>query len=90
MAFHEITKDEALAALRDQVFTTDDGRRIIHVMGAITGADWSLEEAEQAVQSARTVGWTDNFLRHELAVVEADSRVWSFGVQRTPEGSAHG
>lgn len=91
----EITKDEALAAVRKaswakQVATCGhtgcedhlgDGDRYIHCMSAF-GMDVPLESAEKEIREALKVGWADHWLDHDLVVVTAEERVHRYAANR--------
>lgn len=64
------------------VDTTPKPRRVIHSMRGGLGADWDLDGAIAAVESAREVAWVDHLLGHNLAVREADGRIVHFEVKR--------
>ena len=91
----EITKEEALAAIREaswapQVSTCGhtgcedhlgDGPRMIHCYSGF-GMDVSLAHAEQEIRAALKVGWSDHWINHNLIVITADERVHRYDVKR--------
>lgn len=93
----EITKEEAIAALRKHAWTqrSDDvtcghpgcddhraeGRTVIHSILGGFGADWDLEDAINTVESARKVAWSSNWMGHDLAVQNAEGKVVRFEAQ---------
>jgi len=91
----EITKDEALAAVREaswakQIATCGhtgcedhigDGPRYIHCYSSF-GMDMPMESAEDEIRKALKVGWSDHWFNHNLVVVTADERVHRYDVKR--------
>lgn len=91
----EITKDEALVAVREaswakQVETCGhrgceehlgDGPRYVHCLSGF-GIDLPLESAEQEIREALKVGWSDHWMGHELVVITADERVHRYEAKR--------
>jgi hypothetical protein len=90
----EITKEEAIAALRKHAWTqrSDEvtcghpgcedhraaGRTVIHSYLGGFGADWDLDGAIAAVESARKVAWAPHWMGHDLAVQTAEGKVVRF------------
>lgn len=97
MATVEITKDEAIAAVRDWSWTKEvatcghtgcedhvgDGPRYIHVMSGF-GMDIPLESVEAEILAAISVGWTDDpfAMGHELVAVTSDRNVHRYEATR--------
>ena len=90
----EITKEEAIAALRKHAWTQRsdevtcghpggedhraEGRTVIHSVLGGFGADWDLDDAITAVESAQKVAWSANWMGHDLAVQTAEGKVVRF------------
>jgi hypothetical protein len=73
---------EFVAAVQAQAFTdTDSGRRIIHCLGAFTGADWDADDVVDTIEHAVDVQWIDGG-GHDLAALTTGKRIWRFGVRR--------
>jgi len=90
----KITKETAIEAVRAAAFEVTDeersdyGRKLIHCFTGFLGADWDLEEVEREIQRAQVVAWNRGRLfGHQLAVQDADGKVWSFDV-KAPESPA--
>lgn len=89
-----IAKEEAIAALRKHAWTQQsdevtcghpgcedhraEGRTVIHSFLGAFGADWDLEDAIAAVESAQKVAWSPNWIGHDLAVQTAEGKVVRF------------
>lgn len=61
------------------------GRQLIHSRAGGFGADWDLDAALAAIDSAEAVQWQRSIFGHALAVTTRDGRVISFAVQRPAE-----
>ena len=85
---------DAIAAVKAQAFDTGKdcpecggsgtaypGRRIIHVRGDFTGAEWDEAHVVKALEKATEVVWVDDLLGHNLAA-EVDGKWWRFQVVR--------
>lgn len=64
---------------------TDSGgrpRKVIHCLtsGPASG-DWDLTAALDLLNGAMLAGWLPHVLRHDLAVVAADEKLYRFAVQ---------
>lgn len=82
----EISKDEALEAVRKGAFVIDDpesdqhGRSIVHCFLGPIGADWDTDAVLDLIAQADEVAWVDNFLGHNLAV-GCRGKVYRFDVR---------
>lgn len=74
-----ITIDEAIKLVRENSFTTDEGRTIVHTFAGPFGADWDLEGVENFLRGATTVGFSNHIFGHDLVAV--NERVVRFDVQ---------
>ena len=75
-------RQEAIDALTDAAFTTDEGRVIVHSFLGSFGADMDLDSCIDKVQEASSVAWHDNIFGHDLAAVLDDRKVYCFDVKR--------
>jgi len=84
MSLTEITKEEAIEALRGAAWATQvetcghrgcyehlgDRKKRIHLVRGGIVANWDLTDAENAVRMARVVGWVRSWGGHDLAVFD--------------------
>lgn len=93
----EITKQEAIDAVTAQAFhVVEEDRVIVHsvtVGGAfLLGADWDLADVISEIERCAEVGWIDDFMGHELALVTTGGRAYKFDVTRpaaVPDTEGH-
>jgi len=90
-----ITREEALAAVRRDAWTTTvavcghtgcedhqgPGPRYVHCLSGF-GMDIPLESVEEEIQAAKKVGWVDHWMDHDLAVITADEKIHYYAVKR--------
>lgn len=88
MAELEITKDEALAAVRA---AAGPNGQVSTLLSAVTGEDTPLENVEEEIRVSRRVFWADPdgfpaAFGHHLAVTTAEG-IHFYEVKRPPEVS---
>lgn len=59
----EITADEAVDAITEADFVTDEGRHVIHTFKGTLGADWDTMNAIEVVRNDATrIAWANHWL----------------------------
>lgn len=59
----DITADEAVDAITEADFVTDDGRHVVHTYKGTFGADWNTEDAIRTVrEDATRICWADHWM----------------------------
>jgi hypothetical protein len=76
----DITPEEAVEAILEADFVTDEGRHVTHAIRGVFGADWDTEEAVRMIRTEATqVVWLEHSLWGRcLAIVTPNGKVTVF------------
>ncbi|MBO0854322.1 MAG: hypothetical protein J2P18_11185 [Nocardia sp.] len=75
-----VTKELALAAVRNRAHTTNEGRTVVHVLDSFAGADWDLSGVEDLIHRSVGIEYRPHALRHDLVVRSCDGCAYSIDV----------
>lgn len=80
-------RDEFKDAASKAAVGTQDGRYVIHCFaGGFIGADWDLDGVLECIDSAQSVEFGPDLLRHHLRVIDSEGRLRRFDVPMPRRG----